>query len=68
FDSVASTAIRARCHYVNKKWIGGMSTNWSITEMRLHKFRDLRAEQKKGRLNRILKRDAAMLKRQLYHL
>ncbi|KAI3865247.1 hypothetical protein MKX03_012837 [Papaver bracteatum] len=67
-DSVASDEVRARCHYVNKKWLGGMSTNWSTTKTRLHKFRDLRAEQKKGRLNRIPKRDAAMLKRQLYHL
>ncbi|KAI3875899.1 hypothetical protein MKX03_024719 [Papaver bracteatum] len=50
-DSVASDAIRARCHYVNKKWLGGMSTNWSTTETRLHKIRDLRAEQKKGRLS-----------------
>nr|YP_010258689.1 ribosomal protein S2 [Heliciopsis lobata]UIX22851.1 ribosomal protein S2 [Heliciopsis lobata] len=67
-DLVASAAIRARCHYVNKKWLGGMSTNWSTTETRLHKFRDLRAEQKAGRINRLPKRDAAMLKRQLSHL
>lgn len=64
-DSVASAARRARCHYVNKKWLGGMLTNWSTTETRLHKFRDLRAEQKMGKLNRLPKRDAAMLKRQL---
>ncbi|KAK3415219.1 hypothetical protein EUGRSUZ_H00775, partial [Eucalyptus grandis] len=50
-DSVARAAIRARCHYVNKKWLGGMLTNWSTTETRLHKFRDLRTEQKAGRLN-----------------
>ncbi|KAL4193543.1 hypothetical protein AMTRI_Chr06g200060 [Amborella trichopoda] len=55
-DSVASVA-RARCHYVNKKWLGG-----------LHKFRDLRAEQKMGRFNHLPKRDAAMLNRQLSHL
>nr|YP_009234714.1 ribosomal protein S2 [Sabia yunnanensis]YP_010608269.1 ribosomal protein S2 [Sabia fasciculata]YP_010608524.1 ribosomal protein S2 [Sabia schumanniana]WAN88839.1 ribosomal protein S2 [Sabia campanulata subsp. ritchieae]AMD08432.1 ribosomal protein S2 [Sabia yunnanensis]WAN89009.1 ribosomal protein S2 [Sabia fasciculata]WAN89349.1 ribosomal protein S2 [Sabia schumanniana] len=69
-DSVASAAIRARCHYVNKKWLGGMSTNWSTTETRLHKLRDLRVEQKTGRLNGLpkRKRDAAMLKRQLSHL
>lgn len=67
-DSVAGAAIRARCHYVNKKWLGGMLTNWSITETRLHKFRDLRIEQKTGRLNRLPKRDAAMLKRQLFRL
>nr|YP_010993199.1 ribosomal protein S2 [Oxandra longipetala]WOZ09301.1 ribosomal protein S2 [Oxandra longipetala] len=67
-SSVASAAIRARCHYVNKKWIGGMLTNWSTTERRLYKFRDLRAEQNTGKLNRLPKKDAAILKRQLSHL
>ncbi|KAG4133149.1 hypothetical protein ERO13_D08G077750v2, partial [Gossypium hirsutum] len=27
-DSMAWAAIKARCHYVNKKWLGGMLTNW----------------------------------------
>nr|YP_010982025.1 ribosomal protein S2 [Serissa japonica]UZM09012.1 ribosomal protein S2 [Serissa japonica] len=67
-DSVAWAAIRSRCHYVNTKWLGGMLTNWSTTETRLQKFRDLRMEQKTGILNRLPKRDAAMLKRQLSHL
>ncbi|CAK8537071.1 unnamed protein product [Lathyrus sativus] len=66
--SVRRAAIRARCHYVNKKWLGGMLTNWYTTEMRLRKFRDLRTEQKTGKLNSLPKRDAAMLKRQLSHL
>ncbi|KAL4302963.1 hypothetical protein GQ457_10G012370 [Hibiscus cannabinus] len=43
-DSVTWAAIRARCHYVNKKWLGGMLTNWPTTETRLHKFMDLRTE------------------------
>lgn len=67
-DSVARAAIKARCHCVNKKWLGGMLTNWSTTETRLHKFRDLRMEQKTGRLNRLPKRDAAVVKRQLSRL
>jgi len=67
-DSVARAAIKARCHYVNKKWLGGMLTNWSTTKTRLQKFGDLRMEQKMGRLNRLPKRNAAMLKRQLSHL
>nr|QWL15852.1 ribosomal protein S2 [Plantago coronopus]QWL16032.1 ribosomal protein S2 [Plantago macrorhiza] len=65
---VAWAAIRARCHCVNKKWLGGMLTNWSTTETRLHKFSDLRRKQKTGRLGRLPKRDAAMLKRQLFRL
>nr|UFH79441.1 ribosomal protein S2 [Acer pubipetiolatum var. pingpienense] len=55
-------------YYINKKKLGGMLTNRSTTETRLHKFRDLRAEQKTGRLNRLPKRDAAILKRQLSRL
>ncbi|KAL4189131.1 hypothetical protein AMTRI_Chr08g205490 [Amborella trichopoda] len=31
-DSVASAAMKARCHYVNKKWLGDISTNWSTIE------------------------------------
>nr|YP_009670877.1 ribosomal protein S2 [Passiflora contracta]QCX30187.1 ribosomal protein S2 [Passiflora contracta]QNM40101.1 ribosomal protein S2 [Passiflora contracta] len=67
-DSVARAAIRARCHYVNKKWLGGILTNWSTTEMRLQKFRDLRIDQKTGKLNRLPKREVARLKRRLSHL
>nr|YP_010463882.1 ribosomal protein S2 [Fedia cornucopiae]UUL71233.1 ribosomal protein S2 [Fedia cornucopiae] len=67
-DSVARAAIKARCHYVNKKWPGGMLTNWSTTETRLQKFRNLRTKQKTGQLNDLPKRDAAILKRQLSHL
>nr|YP_009477374.1 ribosomal protein S2 [Tecomaria capensis]AVM81938.1 ribosomal protein S2 [Tecomaria capensis] len=67
-DSVARAAIKARCHCVNKKWVGGTLTNWSATETRLQKFRDLRMEQKTGRLNRLQKRDAAVMKRQLSRL
>nr|YP_010310728.1 ribosomal protein S2 [Paracladopus chiangmaiensis]UMY76262.1 ribosomal protein S2 [Paracladopus chiangmaiensis] len=67
-DSVVRAAKKARCHYVNNKWLSGLLTNWSTTEMRLQKFRDLRIKQKTGEFNRLPKRDAARLKRQLSHL
>nr|ASN79075.1 ribosomal protein S2 [Pterospora andromedea] len=66
-DLVVRAAIRARCHYVNKKWIGGMLTNWSTTEKRLQKFRDVRMEQKMGKLQYLPKKDAVKLKRELSH-
>nr|YP_008965557.1 ribosomal protein S2 [Conopholis americana]CDI02725.1 ribosomal protein S2 [Conopholis americana] len=67
-DSVEWAAIKARCHCVNKKWLCGMLTNWSTTETLLNKFRDLRMEQKTGRLNRLKKKDVAVVKRQLARL
>ncbi|KAK7342248.1 hypothetical protein VNO80_25193 [Phaseolus coccineus] len=67
-DSIARAAIRARCHYVNKKWLGGMLTNWYTTKTRLQKFRDLRMQQKTGRFDCFPKKDAAILKRHLAQL
>ena len=67
-DLVASAATEARCHYVNRKWLGGMLTNWSTTETRPQKFKDLKKEQDTGRFNRLPKKEAAMLKRQLDQL
>nr|YP_009160633.1 ribosomal protein S2 [Sciaphila densiflora]AKR17963.1 ribosomal protein S2 [Sciaphila densiflora] len=64
-DLVASASIRARCHYVNKKWLRGMLTNWSTTETRLKKFRNLRAEQKMAKFNCLQKRDTERLKKEL---
>nr|ACH47279.1 ribosomal protein S2 [Monsonia vanderietiae] len=64
-NSVVRAAIKARCHYVNKKWLGGMLTNWPITQTKLREFRDLKSAQKTGGLR---KRDAAILKRQLSQL
>ncbi|KAM3250573.1 hypothetical protein P3L10_004643 [Capsicum annuum] len=64
-DLVEWAAIMSQCHYINTKCLGGMLMNWSITETRRHKFKDLRMEQKIGRLNRLSKKDATMFKKQL---
>nr|YP_009973838.1 ribosomal protein S2 [Danaea sellowiana]QNH93764.1 ribosomal protein S2 [Danaea sellowiana] len=67
-DLVASAAIKARCHYVNQKWLGGMLTNWSTIETRLQRFQDLENKANTGGFNRLPKREAAILKRQLSQL
>uniref|UniRef100_A0A0R0L098 Small ribosomal subunit protein uS2c n=1 Tax=Glycine max TaxID=3847 RepID=A0A0R0L098_SOYBN len=67
-DSIALAAIRTRCHYVNKKWLGDMLTNWYTIETQLQKFMDLRMQQKTGTLNSFPKRDVIILKRHLAHL
>uniref|UniRef100_A0AAT9UUU6 Small ribosomal subunit protein uS2c n=1 Tax=Pallavicinia longispina TaxID=280536 RepID=A0AAT9UUU6_9MARC len=67
-DLVASAASRARCHYVNRKWLGGMLTNWSTIETRLHGFRDLEEKKLTGAFDRLSKREASNLERQLDQL
>nr|YP_009240150.1 ribosomal protein S2 [Sciadopitys verticillata]AMO00769.1 ribosomal protein S2 [Sciadopitys verticillata]BAK86741.1 ribosomal protein S2 [Sciadopitys verticillata]BAW34569.1 ribosomal protein S2 [Sciadopitys verticillata]BCK60738.1 ribosomal protein S2 [Sciadopitys verticillata] len=63
-----SAALRARCHYVNEKWLDGMLTNWSTTEARLQKLNDLIKKQDTGGFNQFTKREAARLQRQLNQL
>nr|YP_010265837.1 ribosomal protein S2 [Botrychium ternatum]UHY94406.1 ribosomal protein S2 [Botrychium ternatum] len=67
-DLIASAATRARCHYVNQKWLGGTLTNWSTIETRLLKFRDLEEKKETGRLHRLPRKEAAILERQLSQL
>nr|YP_009562291.1 ribosomal protein S2 [Trichomanes trollii]QAV57648.1 ribosomal protein S2 [Trichomanes trollii] len=67
-DLIASIAIKSRCHYVNEKWLGGMLTNWSTVETRLQRFQFLQTEEDTGGFDRLPKREAAVLKRQLLRL
>ena len=67
-DLIALAAIKARCHYVNQKWLGGMLTNWSTIEKRLQRFKDLENKENTGILNKLPKKEAANLKRQLAQL
>nr|YP_008965581.1 ribosomal protein S2 [Phelipanche purpurea]CDH98322.1 ribosomal protein S2 [Phelipanche purpurea] len=64
-DLVEEAAIKADCHFVNKKWTGGLLTNWSITEERLKYFNYLRVKEIKGGFDCLPKKDAAVVKRQL---
>ena len=58
---VASACIKARCHYVNKKWLGGMLTNRSTIEKCLQQFKELKNKEKTGILNQLLEKDTTNL-------
>lgn len=63
-DLVELAAIRARCHYVHKKWFRGILTNWIITLGKLRMLRNIKALEK-TQFKSLRKRDAAILKRKL---
>nr|QGU93281.1 ribosomal protein S2 [Selaginella stauntoniana] len=70
-DVIRSAAIRAQCHYVNEKRLGGTSTNWLTTEARPQGLEDLedKAEQRlRGSLEGVAtasERQLAQLRRSL---
>nr|YP_009121245.1 ribosomal protein S2 [Epipogium roseum]AII40855.1 ribosomal protein S2 [Epipogium roseum] len=45
---VKLAANKSRCHYVNKKWLRGILTNWDTTEKLIYKLRYLKEEKYMG--------------------
>lgn len=67
-DIVVEEANRAGVHYVNKRWLGGTLTNSSVIRSRINHFRELEDMKKNGHFDRVGKKEAAMLNRQLEKL
>nr|YP_009258788.1 ribosomal protein S2 [Cylindrocystis brebissonii]ANI25897.1 ribosomal protein S2 [Cylindrocystis brebissonii] len=65
---IAAAAKKGRCHYVNRKWLGGMLTNWTTIESRLKRFKQLEEQEKNDLFNKLPKKEAAILKTQLNQL
>lgn len=65
---VAAAARRARCHYVNRKWLGGMLTNWATTKTRLQRLTELECQEQSGVFQALPKKESAVLRRQLSQL
>nr|WDD58093.1 ribosomal protein S2 [Thismia rodwayi]WDD58100.1 ribosomal protein S2 [Thismia rodwayi] len=45
-NSIVLVSKKNRCHYIKKKWFGGLLTNWYTIEIKLLNFRNLEVEQK----------------------
>ncbi len=67
-DAVKEAAERSRQYYVNKRWLGGMLTNWSTIQSRIKRLRDLQKLDKDGTLDKLTKKEAALLREELFKL
>jgi small subunit ribosomal protein S2 len=67
-DFIAHYAQNAQCHYVTHKWLGGMLTNWSTIEKRIQILTTLDLQEKSGMLQRMPKKESAVLNKRLAKL
>lgn len=67
-DIVAAEAARCGSFYVNKRWLGGTLTNSSVIRTRINQYRDLEAQKASGHFDRLGKKEAAVMNRQLAKL
>src|ERR671931_534681 len=67
-EPIAQEATRAGMPYVNKRWLGGMLTNFVTIKKRIGLMDQLEARQQAGDLDRLPKKEAAKLTEELGRL
>jgi small subunit ribosomal protein S2 len=67
-EPIAQEAIRAGMPYVNKRWLGGMLTNFVTIKKRIGLLEQLEARQQAGDFERMTKKEAAKLTEEMVKL
>ena len=65
---ISEEAQKCSENFVNHRWLGGILTNWSTVQGRVEYLKELRAKEESGEINRLPKKEAALLRRQLTKL
>lgn len=64
-DVVAEEATRAGAYYINRRWLGGLLTNFETIRGRVNKLRELEDFIASGHIEKLPKKEVAQLQRQL---
>ncbi len=67
-DIVKEEAERAGCYYINRRWLGGTLTNFETIRARINKLRELEDLKESGYFEKLPKKEAATLTKQLEKL
>ncbi|WP_075431847.1 30S ribosomal protein S2 [Buchnera aphidicola] len=65
---VKESAILCKQFYVNKRWLGGMLTNWKTVRQSIKKLKDLEIQSKDGTFEKLTKKEALLRVRYLRKL
>jgi small subunit ribosomal protein S2 len=61
---VAEEAQKCGASFVNNRWLGGTLTNWTTVQGRVTYLKELDAKEESGELDRLPKKEAALLRRE----
>lgn len=67
-DIVEEEAKRCGAHYVNRRWLGGMLTNFETIRLRINRLKELEEMRDTGEFYRRPKKEVAVLNRELLKL
>ena len=64
-EVIAEEATRAGAYYINRRWLGGLMTNFETIRARVNKLRELEEFIESGHIEKLPKKEVAQLQRQL---
>ena len=67
-EVVAEEAVRSGAYYINRRWLGGMLTNFETIRGRVNKLKELEEFINNGYVDKLPKKEVAQLNRQLAKL
>jgi len=67
-DVIGQEAVRCKMPYINHRWLGGMLTNFKTVRQSIKRLKDLEAMAEDGSLDRMNKKEALMLRREMAKL
>lgn len=67
-DVIAEEATRAGAYYINRRWLGGLMTNFETIRSRVNKLRELEDFISSGHSEKLPKKEVAQLQRELAKL
>jgi small subunit ribosomal protein S2 len=67
-DAVKEAAEKCGQFYVNKRWLGGMLTNWKTVRQSIKRLKDLEQQSQDGTFDKLTKKEVLMLQREMTKL
>ncbi len=67
-EIVKEEATRAGMPYINHRWLGGLLTNYKTIRQTIKRLKDLKAMEADGTFNKMIKKEALQLQRELFKL
>ena len=61
---ITEEAKKCGAHYINNRWLGGLLTNWSTVQKRVNYLNELAKREESGEIDRLPKKEAALLRRE----
>ena len=67
-EAVKEAALKCGQYYVNKRWLGGMLTNWKTVRQSIKRLKDLETQSQDGTFEKLTKKEVLMLEREMTKL